>query len=132
MRALAKHPRERWQSADAFLAALDEDGLRSTPAGDVSQVKVAQALTREPRSGSPQPSAARSTGSHRPESLSEITRQLAEHVGPIAGVLVRRASSSSTNLREMCDALAQEIASPAARQKFLSAVHSHLRISGQY
>jgi eukaryotic-like serine/threonine-protein kinase len=47
-------------------------------------------------------------------------------------VLVRRASSSSTNLREMCDALAQEIASPAARQKFLSAVHSHLRISGQY
>jgi serine/threonine-protein kinase len=74
----------------------------------------------------------RSTGTHRPESLSEITRQLAEHVGPIAGVLVRRASSSSTNLREMCDALAQEIASPAARQKFLSAVHSHLRISGQY
>ena len=58
--------------------------------------------------------------------------ELAEHVGPIAGVLVRRASGSTTNLREMCDALAQEIASPAARQKFLSAVHSHLRISGQY
>jgi serine/threonine protein kinase len=128
MRALAKNPRERWQTADAFLAALDEDGLRSTPAGDVSQVRVAQApAVRETRAGSPQPSTA-----HRPESLSEITRQLAEHVGPIAGVLVRRASSSSTNLREMCAALAQEIASPAARQKFLSAVHSHLRISGQY
>ena len=127
MRALEKNPRERWQTADAFLAALDEDGLRSTPVGDVSQVKVAQALDREIRPGSPQPSAA-----HRPESLSEITRQLAEHVGPIAGVLVRRASGSTANLREMCDALAQEIASPAARQKFLSAVHSHLRISGQY
>jgi serine/threonine-protein kinase len=133
MRALAKDPRERWQTADAFLAALDEDGLRSTPAGDVSKVKVAQApASGQSRSGSPQPTAVRSTGTHRPESLSEITRQLAEHVGPIAGVLVRRASSSSTNLREMCDALAQEIASPAARQKFLSAVHSHLRISGQY
>jgi eukaryotic-like serine/threonine-protein kinase len=133
MRALKKNPRERWQTAEAFLAALDEDGLRSTPAGDVSQVRVAQAAASwEAASGSPQPAAARSTGAHRPESLSEITRQLAEHVGPIAGVLVRRASSSSTNLREMCDALAQEIASPAARQKFLSAVHSHLRISGQY
>jgi serine/threonine protein kinase len=133
MRALEKNPRERWQTAEAFLAALDEGGLRSTAAGDVSQVRVAQApAAREPRLDSPQPSAARSTGAHRPESLSEITRQLAEHVGPIAGVLVRRASSSSTNLREMCDVLAQEIASPAARQQFLSAVHSHLRISGQY
>jgi eukaryotic-like serine/threonine-protein kinase len=133
MRALEKNPRERWQTAEAFLAALDEGGLRSTAVGDVSQVRVAQApAAREPRLDSPQPSAARSTGAHRPESLSEITRQLAEHVGPIAGVLVRRASSSSTNLRELCDALAQEIASPAARQQFLSAVHSHLRISGQY
>ncbi len=124
MKALAKSPRERWQTADVFLAALDEDGLRATPAGDVSQVRVAQSV----RSGAgSQPPGS----SHRPESLSEITRQLAEHVGPIAGVLVRRASSSTTNLREMCDALAQEIASPAARQKFLSAVHSHLRISGQ-
>jgi serine/threonine-protein kinase len=133
MRALAKHPRERWQTAEAFLAALDEDALRRTPAGDVSQLRVAQVpASREPRLGSPQPAAVQSTGAHRPESLSEITRQLAEHVGPIAGVLVRRASSSTTNLREMCDALAEEIATPAARQKFLSAVHSHLRISGQY
>jgi serine/threonine-protein kinase len=126
MRALAKNPRERWQTAEAFLAALDEDALRSTPAGDVSQVRVAQAPAPN-MPGSPRP-----TGAHRPESLSEITRQLAEHVGPIAGVLVRRASSGTTNLREMCDALAQEIASPPARQRFLAAVHSHLRISGQY
>jgi eukaryotic-like serine/threonine-protein kinase len=127
MRALAKNPRDRWQTAEAFLAALDEDGLR-TAAGDVSQLRVAPAPAAQVSgSGSPRP-----TGAHPPESLSEITRQLAEHVGPIAGVLVRRASSSTTNLREMCDALAQEIASPSARQRFLTAVHSHLRISGQY
>ena len=143
MRALAKNPRDRWQTAEAFLQALDEDGLRTTPVGDVSQVRVSQApaprasvsgrsvsgTSGSARSGSDSPPA---TSSHRPESLSVITRQLAEHVGPIAGVLVRRASSSTTNLREMCDALAQEIVSPAARQKFLAAVRSHLRISGQY
>jgi eukaryotic-like serine/threonine-protein kinase len=128
MRALAKSPRERWPTAEAFLAALDEDGLRSTPAGDVSQVRITQSTpARGPMLGSPQP-----TSTHRPESLTEITRQLAEHVGPIAGVLVRRASGSTTNLRQMCDALAEEITSPAARQRFLAAVHSHLRISGQY
>jgi serine/threonine-protein kinase len=125
MRALAKNPRERWQTAEAFLAALDEDGLHTSPAGDVSQVRVVS----QPAIGAASP---RPASGHRPESLSEITRQLAEHVGPIAGVLVRRASGVSTNLRDMCDSLAQEIASPAARQKFLSAVHRHLRTSGQY
>jgi serine/threonine protein kinase len=128
MRALAKNPRDRWQTAEAFLTELEQDGLRSTAAGDVSRMRVTQ--TTPPQVAgrtSPQPASA-----HRPESLSEITRQLAEHVGPIAGVLVRRASGSTTNLREMCDALAAEITSPVARQKFLTAVHSHLRISGQY
>lgn len=117
MKALAKNPRERWQTVEAFLTALDDVG-HTFARNEMQQVTQSSA----PRPGS----------SHRPESLSEITRQLAEHVGPIAGVLVKRASSSTTNLREMCDALAQEITSPAARQKFLSAVHSHLRISGQY
>jgi eukaryotic-like serine/threonine-protein kinase len=117
MKALAKNPRERWQTAEAFLSALDE-AERALRPSDMSRVTQSTA----PRTGS----------SHSPESLTEITRQLAEHVGPIAGVLVRRASGSTTNLREMCDALAQEIASPMARQKFLSAVHRHLRISGQF
>jgi eukaryotic-like serine/threonine-protein kinase len=127
MRALAKNPKDRWPTADAFLKALENAPL-STAAEDVSQLRITQLPAANTRPvGTPRPSS-----SHRPESLSEITRQLAVHVGPIASVLVRRASSSTTNLREMCDALAAEIASPAARQKFLSAVHSHLRGSGAY
>jgi serine/threonine protein kinase len=126
MRALAKNPKDRWSTAEAFLEAIERAPL-STAAGDVSQLRIAQiAAAASHPPGTPLPSS-----SHRPESLSEITRQLAQHVGPIASVLVRRASSSTTNLRDMCDALAAEIASPAARQKFLSAVHSHLRTSDE-
>jgi serine/threonine protein kinase len=126
MRALAKNPKDRWPTAEAFLKAIERAPL-STAAGDVSQLRIAQI----PAAASHPPGTPLPLSSHRPESLSEITRQLAQHVGPIASVLVRRASSSTTNLRDMCDALAAEIASPAARQKFLSAVHSHLRTSDE-
>jgi serine/threonine protein kinase len=127
MRALAKNPKDRWPTADAFLKAIENAPL-STAAGDVSHLHI----TQQPAATARTSAAPRPSSGHRPESLTEITRQLAEHVGPIAGVLVRRASGSTTNLRDMCDALAAEIASPAARQKFLAAVHSHLRMSGQY
>jgi serine/threonine protein kinase len=141
LRALEKDPRARWQTAQEFLVALEMQGLR-TAAGDVSQVRVhpaaatGRAASRTP--GSPMPVAsgttqggqrAGSSSAHRPESLSEITRQLATHVGPIAGVLVRRASSSTSNLRELVDAVAGEIDSPAARQAFLVSVQKQLRSS---
>jgi len=134
LRALEKDPRARWQTAQEFLAALDADALRATAVGDVSQVRVQPApvgsdspMPRSPLLGSPMPARASeqkpgASGTHRPESLSEITKQLAAHVGPIASVLVRRASSSSTNLRELVDAVAREIDSPAARQSFLTSV----------
>jgi eukaryotic-like serine/threonine-protein kinase len=127
IRALAKNPKDRWSTADAFLKALEHAPL-STAAEDVSQMRITpHAAPNTSPLGTPRPSS-----SYRPESLNEITRQLAEHVGPIASVLVRRASGTTTNLRDMCDALAVEIASPAARQKFLAAVHSRLRMSGEY
>ncbi len=153
LRALAKDPRERWHTADEFLAALGADGLHTLAGEDVSQVRVHTATARgsgshpygSPLPGSPQPGLSQlgsqqpgsplptrpkahgSSGAHRPESLSEITRQLATHVGPIASVLVRRASSCSGTLRELVDSVAQEIESPAARQAFLAAVQKQLR-----
>ncbi len=110
LRALEKDPRARWQTAQEFLAALDAETLHTTAAGDVSQLRV-QPATSAVAPGTPLPAPASqakraSSGTHRPESLSEITRQMATHVGPIAGVLVRRASSNTSNLRELVDAVA--------------------------
>jgi serine/threonine protein kinase len=143
LRALEKDPRARWQTAEEFLAALDAAALRSTAAGDVSQVRVrpaavpygspmpASAMAGSSMPRSPVPAGASeqksASGTHRPESLSEITRQLAAHVGPIASVLVRRASSSTSDLRELVDAVAREIDSPTARQAFVASVQKQLR-----
>jgi serine/threonine-protein kinase len=75
-------------------------------------------------------SAVVSGSKYQPEQLSEISQKLAAYVGPIASVLVKRASSSSNNLRELCDQVAAEIESAEARQKFLNSVRGQLRNSG--
>ena len=126
MHALRKNPRERWESAAAFLEALDSVTLNATSSRGVSQARVRPARP-SPGAGERAPS---SSGSHRPESLTEITRQLATHVGPVAGVLVRRASGSTTTLRELVDAVAREIDSPTARQTFQQSVHKMLAALG--
>jgi serine/threonine-protein kinase len=77
-----------------------------------------------------QASAVVSGSKYQPEQLSDISQKLAAYVGPIASVLVKRASSSSNNLRELCDQVAAEIESAEARQKFLNSVRGQLRNSG--
>ena len=60
--------------------------------------------------------------SYDPAVLNDITVQLANYVGPIARVIVKRASSSSNNLRELCDKVAREIDSENNRKSFLVGV----------
>jgi serine/threonine-protein kinase len=129
MKALAKDKEQRWQSASVFLQALDAAQLGS--AADLV-VTTTVAATFSP--GIPAHTPAKPTATAlKPEALNEIATHLASHVGPIASVLVRRASSSGAHdLREVCDLVAKEIDSPDAREKFLRWVQGHLRASGQY
>ena len=64
--------------------------------------------------------------------LDDISMQLATYIGPIAKVIVKRASSSSNNLRELCDRVAKEIDSEPCRKKFLQSVGKHIRASGGF
>ncbi len=66
------------------------------------------------------------------EVLSDIADRLASHVGPIAKILVKRASSNAHDLRELCELVAQEIESVDKRQKFLHSVQVHIRASGHH
>jgi serine/threonine-protein kinase len=67
---------------------------------------------------------------HEPDRLSEITLKLAHYVGPIASVLVKRASSSTNDLQALVEKVAQEIEETDARRKFLTSVGGRSPRSG--
>ncbi len=128
MKALDKEKGSRWQSAKEFSGALGQAYPGTAP-----QFNAAVTLPLSspvPAQTPPQMSAVVSGSKYQPEQLSEISQKLAAYVGPIASVLVKRASSSSNNLRELCDQVAAEIESAEARQKFLNSVRGQLRSSG--
>jgi eukaryotic-like serine/threonine-protein kinase len=150
MKALDKEKGLRWQNAKEFSVALGQSYPGTSP-----QLNAAVTMPLAPPAGAqfnspigarmntpaapvalpavhtpPQGSAVISGSKYQPEQLSEISQKLAAYVGPIASVLVKRASSSSNNLRELCDQVAAEIESAEARQKFLTSVRGQLRNSG--
>jgi serine/threonine protein kinase len=107
LRALAKRPEDRFQTAQEFSTALANLSLgafdhptRTIPAA-----------------------ASTSTGSRPsdPNLLDTVSRELALYVGPIARVLVKRHAPKAASLEGLYKSLAEEIESPADRQKFLAA-----------
>lgn len=143
MKALAKEKRERWQTAKEFSVALGQahaglpvpasvpfNGAMTAPIRSPINVAPTIPVSVPVDSGSAPKSAVVAGSKYQPEQLSDISQKLAAYVGPIASVLVKRASSSSNNLRELCDQVAAEIESAEARQKFLNSVRGQLRNSG--
>jgi eukaryotic-like serine/threonine-protein kinase len=114
MKALAKDKRERWQTAAEFLGALNAIRL-----DEASQSRV---IYKQSSAGKEE-----SKPVYQPEHLTDITRKLASHVGPIASVLVKRASSSCSNLHQLCDQVANEIESSDEREKFIASVRNYRR-----
>jgi hypothetical protein len=56
--------------------------------------------------------------------LQSLERQLAQHIGPLARILVARAAARTSDWGRLTELLAGEIDSPAARQQFLQAAQS--------
>jgi hypothetical protein len=56
--------------------------------------------------------------------LERVTRQLATYVGPIANVMVKRASKDCGSIAELCLAVSREIVSETDRVKFLRSCRS--------
>ena len=55
------------------------------------------------------------------QSLKIVERELAQYIGPLARVLVKRRAAHTNNLRELYQTLAENIPNAAERQRFLQA-----------
>ena len=75
------------------------------------------------RSASP-PSA---PGAFPDADLNVLEAQLANHIGPIARILTRKAAAVCKDLQSLLETLANELDSPAERAAFLSACRQRLR-----
>jgi serine/threonine-protein kinase len=130
MRSLAKNRADRYQSASEFLDALKPVQLDSDTGRTVTmENRFGVAPSPVPAGGpaKPMPGSSGSASKHYDSAvLDDITAHLAQYIGPIAKVIVKRASSSSNNLRELCDRVAQEIDSENCRKTFLTSVRKHL------
>jgi serine/threonine-protein kinase len=137
-RALAKDRAQRYPTALAMrtaLQALADAALPDVlPADMVLPPRVegleAKAAAPKPRDASvpsrapsasvpPAPSTPVPTGWDA-QALAELERELAEHLGPVARVVVRRAARGLTSLAQVRQAVAGSIADFDARERFLA------------
>ena len=57
-----------------------------------------------------------------PAAVQRVSQELAVHIGPIAGIVVKRAATGCTSVEELGLKVAEEIDSREAREKFLAAL----------
>ena len=109
-KGLAKEPAQRYASADAFAAALQE-AMRSDPQ---ATVVVTAVPPRQP------PAATASVArSWDPALLQRVERVLAQSMGPVARMMVAKAAADAADLDELYSRLAQGLLNAADRSAFL-------------
>jgi TIR domain len=121
----------RWRSdiqilINALRPLLQRPGSPADEAGE--EPATAERLATNSRSDRGQQLAPSATGSRTapmPEligaaELERVTRDLAAYIGPVAGVVVKRAARRCSTVNDLYHAVAAEIESPADRAKFLS------------
>jgi eukaryotic-like serine/threonine-protein kinase len=135
-KAIEKKPEARFQTAAQFHDALRPLDHAAAPAqaatyilgGGASRTPVPRNPTPvpdPPAPTTPTPTGTPGTGSRSwdPVVLENARKNLAVFVGPMAKVLVSRASKKARTLEDLYRALAEEISTPADREKFLRSQH---------
>jgi eukaryotic-like serine/threonine-protein kinase len=119
LKSLAKSPDDRFQTATDLLEALES--LSS------SETTTLEALPLPSRAAGRKDVSASSSHEKQFDTsvLDAVSRDLANHVGPIAKVVVSRAAGQATTLDELFALLATEISTEKERQNFLSTRIKH-------
>ncbi len=111
LKALAKSPAERFQSAQEFGSALDAARVDAAHLSETATVKIQS-----------RPAARVEASVHSDADLERASKDLATFIGPIAHILVRRAAPETRSLNDLYQKLAQEISSSSQREQFLASM----------
>ena len=128
-RALAKKPEQRFPSAGAFRDALRlalEHELNIQETAQLSEETVIRTvgwmeqkhIDPTPTSAST-PSGSGNTSVIENQTLSIVEKQLASFIGPVAGVMVRKAATRVDTLNELYEVLAEKLEDEPDRRAFL-------------
>ena len=121
--ALAKDPRQRFANASAFrdavAAALGEGVPHAVSPEAVFALPMATEYAPTERMVTTASSASAPPTNWDPAVLAKVEASLARHVGPLAGVLVRRAAKECLDLPSLQSRLAEQLTSVSAREAFL-------------
>jgi serine/threonine protein kinase len=128
MKALAKEPEQRFQSATEFLHALDNMSVDDAATlqtlairPESSGVLHAESPPSASPGSKPGPGVGKSgSRSLDPAVLESVSKELAAFIGPIAKVVVKRAADRCASVDDLYSAVAAEIDSDSARSKFLA------------
>ena len=127
LKAMAKSPADRYQTAAAMLADLGEMSFEE--AQTIEQMSIIDlptpatlasgkaGLTPTPRASS---DPAMPRNKLHPNDLDSVSRELASYIGPIAKVVVKRAADRCSSVDELYSAVAPEINSDKDRSRFLA------------
>jgi eukaryotic-like serine/threonine-protein kinase len=125
LKALRKEPADRFQTAGEFLAALQTlesilpaarvNALPKTLGPDFPTRSMMMTKIEDKHS-----TATREREGWDPQTLDKLAKALAVFVGPIAKILVKRASTETRSLPALYAKLAEEIESEDDRRRFLA------------
>ena len=121
--ALAKDPRQRFANASAFrdavAGALGQAAPHAVAPEAVFALPVASDYAPTERIVTTSSTASAPPTNWDPAVLAKVEASLARHVGPLAGVLVRRAAKECLDLPSLQSRLAEQLTSVSAREAFL-------------
>ncbi|MEC5384365.1 serine/threonine-protein kinase [Uliginosibacterium sp. H3] len=146
-KSLTKLPEDRFQTAHKFSEAIKRAhettflSPASMTVSDQTVVLTAQAVQANmaamraraervaaSRPGGQQQTSAPATGTQsmitnwHENTLRDVERQLAAHIGPMAKIIVRKAASSTADVHELYTMLANNLDSEGARREFLGGI----------
>lgn len=130
MKAMAKHPNDRYQNTDQLLAELTAVHVEFSDAMETMMTAVIPSI-RPSSQGGEEHHTPGSRKSGLPESdsrllrdhpaiVEEVSRELATYIGPIARIIVNRAAKDCTTVHDLFLVVSQEIDSARDREKFLA------------